>query len=482
MEYDAVIIGSGIGGLVCGCYLSKAGMKIMILEKNTFPGGCCSSFKRKGFCFDSGVHALGGFGPNGVLEKIFLELDLFKHVELIKLETTDVIFLDDLKIYFKRDIDNTIEDIKSKFPYNIKEIDDFFKIILDNNYFRLYSRYKNITYESFLNKIFTNTKLKSIFSVLLGNINLPPSMVSALTVISLYKRFVIEGGCYPKGGMQRIPDSLVKVFCNFGGTIKYKNMVKSIEIRKDKACGVKLENGEIVRSKYVISNGDCLNTFTSLIDKNILSSHFSTTLKNMLISGSNFVVYAGIKDNPIKDSNLKYSIWYLASKCEKDEIENLYRNPYRNFVDFESKDFLISFPSLYDDNLAPEGHAVAIILVTAPFVNQEFWLKNKKKYEEKLIKRVDRFINGFSKMIVCRDSASPCTLHKYTLNSQGAMNGWASIPKQNIEGLIPQFTEIENLFIVGHWVTGSFGQGGVPMVAYSGRKLAKKILYKYRKI
>ncbi len=47
-SYDAVIIGAGIGGLVCGCYLAKAGMKVLIAERHFKPGGYCTSFRRKG--------------------------------------------------------------------------------------------------------------------------------------------------------------------------------------------------------------------------------------------------------------------------------------------------------------------------------------------------------------------------------------------------------------------------------------------------
>lgn len=58
--YDAVIIGAGIGGLVCGCYLAKAGMKVLIAEHHHKPGGYCTSFKRRGFTFDAAAHSLEG--------------------------------------------------------------------------------------------------------------------------------------------------------------------------------------------------------------------------------------------------------------------------------------------------------------------------------------------------------------------------------------------------------------------------------------
>ena len=63
--YDAVIIGAGVSGLVCGCYLAKAGMKVLIAEQHFKPGGYCTSFKRKGFTFDAAAHSFGSYREGG---------------------------------------------------------------------------------------------------------------------------------------------------------------------------------------------------------------------------------------------------------------------------------------------------------------------------------------------------------------------------------------------------------------------------------
>ncbi len=68
-EYDVIIIGAGIGGLTCGCYLAKAGMKVLIVEQHSKVGGCCTSFKRKGFTFDA---TIGGLRENGILKKCIM--------------------------------------------------------------------------------------------------------------------------------------------------------------------------------------------------------------------------------------------------------------------------------------------------------------------------------------------------------------------------------------------------------------------------
>ena len=63
-ETDVVVIGAGIGGLTCGSYLAKHGKRVKVLEQHYVPGGCCTSFSRKGFQFDAGVlHLTGGICP-----------------------------------------------------------------------------------------------------------------------------------------------------------------------------------------------------------------------------------------------------------------------------------------------------------------------------------------------------------------------------------------------------------------------------------
>jgi len=65
-DYDVIIIGGGVGGLVCGDLLSKRGYRVLILEKNYQVGGYCQSSKRKGYTFNAGVVDVGGLWEKGL--------------------------------------------------------------------------------------------------------------------------------------------------------------------------------------------------------------------------------------------------------------------------------------------------------------------------------------------------------------------------------------------------------------------------------
>ncbi|HPT12003.1 MAG TPA: NAD(P)-binding protein, partial [Bacteroidales bacterium] len=70
-QFDVIIIGSGLGGLVCGYILSKNGYKVGIFEKNNQIGGCLQTFKRKGVSFDTGMHYIGSMEEGQILHRFF---------------------------------------------------------------------------------------------------------------------------------------------------------------------------------------------------------------------------------------------------------------------------------------------------------------------------------------------------------------------------------------------------------------------------
>ncbi len=114
-KFDTVIIGAGIGGLVAGCYLSKAGLKVLIVEQHYKPGGYCTSFERNGYDFDVGVHYFGGI-KKGILGKIFKELNLISMIKLHQFDPTDKLVLPDNITFVRANANDTIKEFKISFP------------------------------------------------------------------------------------------------------------------------------------------------------------------------------------------------------------------------------------------------------------------------------------------------------------------------------------------------------------------------------
>ena len=125
-RYDAIIIGAGIGGLACGCYLARAGMRVLIAEKHDKVGGYCGSFFKNGYYFDTAVHSLRGLKPENQLGILFRDLNLTKRIQIARIDPSDIIRYKDKDILISTDPKHTIESFKTNFPNQTKAIDLFF--------------------------------------------------------------------------------------------------------------------------------------------------------------------------------------------------------------------------------------------------------------------------------------------------------------------------------------------------------------------
>jgi len=126
-EYDVVVIGAGIGGLTCGSYLAKQGKRVQILEQHYMPGGCCSSFSRKGFKFDAGVLHLTGGKESGAFRRVLAALNIEEEIEF-KEQFQKLVF-PDLSYESSRDLNYLPHKLREMFPQEEEGIAALFDTI-----------------------------------------------------------------------------------------------------------------------------------------------------------------------------------------------------------------------------------------------------------------------------------------------------------------------------------------------------------------
>lgn len=128
-KFDAIIIGGGLGGLTAGAKLAKEGKKVCLIEQHYIPGGCATTFKRKDFTMEVGLHEMDGLDKNDPKTKIFEDLGVFQNVEFLKIpefyrftnRRVDIVIPDNKK--------EAIQKLKEKFQKEEKGIQKFFKKI-----------------------------------------------------------------------------------------------------------------------------------------------------------------------------------------------------------------------------------------------------------------------------------------------------------------------------------------------------------------
>ncbi len=459
-DYDAVIIGAGISGLVCGCYLAKEGMKVLIVEKNTKPGGYCTSFKRKGFHFDACVHSLSSLREGGNIRIALQELGLEDRLKIKRYDPSDIIIAPDFKIHFWNSLNKTIQEFQDNFPKEARKIRDFFEYIHKCEGIS-FKPLKSITFQVLLDKYFKDDKLKAILALpLLGNAGLPAQQISALTGTLIYKEFMFDGGYYPGDSIQALADIFVDRFKEFGGDIYFSSSAKKIQLKNNKVEGVEIEKRGYLSAKYVISNADATQSFHSLIGKELIGEKMINLLKNIVPSLSAFVLYLGT-DGRLNNIPSDSTLWFLPHY----DIDKIYNLTVTGKVD--QLDWFLT-------RLSSDKNTI-LMLVNVPFTNEKYWKSNKKRLVDIYIKKMESVMPNLSSHIIFKDAATPITLYKRTLNYRGAAYGWARTPSQFAVTGLTQTTAIHNLYLTGHWTTLAQGISGV---TYLGRSTAKLVLAK----
>ncbi|MCG2712738.1 MAG: NAD(P)/FAD-dependent oxidoreductase [Candidatus Omnitrophica bacterium] len=467
-EYDAVIIGAGIGGLVCGCYLAKAGMKVLIAERNNFIGGYCSSFNKSGFSWDVGLHYLCGYQDGGILERILSELNIDLKIKTIEL--TDIIITPVHKIYFWKDADRTVNYFISLFPREASSIKKFFDLIVKASTVTVGLKTKGKTFDDVLNDYFDDLKLKCILGILLlGNKGVLPKFYWAFGGIMFYRKFIFGGGYYPFGGMKSLANALLDKFLFLGGELILEKEVRKIGVHDYKVQGVFLDRDVFIRSKYVITAGDMRHAFLELIDKDFLDKTYVSAMQTAKQSLSAVVCYIGTKTNLKNKVELCGTLWFSPTY----NLDKIYYGMQHNI--FSENGFLfISFPSFHDETLAPSQQDSVMITSLTKYQPEKWWKDRRRTVMSALVKSAGKVIPGLSQNIECKILNTPDIFSKYTLNYKGALQGWVPSISQSKKNAKLQRISIKGLFVAGHW-SGHTYNSGMFLALFSGREAAKNL-------
>jgi phytoene dehydrogenase-like protein len=328
-------------------------------------------------------------------------------------------------------------------------------------------KFRKTTVKNMVDKCITNEKLRFLLS-----------SRSSLIEEALSWRYILLDNWWPIGGMQELVNRFAETIEKDGGELSLGTKVEKIIVKNGKAVGVSLEDGREIYSDFVVSNVDYKQTFTKLVDSKHLKKDFVEKVKRTKVSGSVFSVYLGVglSQKELENVRAQHVICRLA--YEKKDINN------PEFYKY-CPEFWICIPSLADESLAPKGKSVIILQAPASYNYMNKWQTDngkrtkayrelKRKVADELIATAEKIIPDLSKLIVVRDEATPLTMERYTLNTDGAITGWGEAFYKGFFGGSIR-TPIRNLFTVGHW---SFSMGGISIAMLSGKKAAETILEK----
>jgi len=496
-NYDAVIIGAGMGGLSCGTLLAKEGLRVLICEQSSKPGGYCQNFKRNGFTFTPAVHFLNEFGPNGQMKEAFQTLGLPPEIEFCPRDPQRRVITPDFELTLSTDIDRFERDLIHLFPRERLSIHAYIEewkrlvksmeglsvkslevMSLKEKFQLLYKgipkvpqilRYRGKTGSEVLDSFFKDPLLKYLLAF---GTRKDASIFSCAGPIM----WAIKGDFYyiRDKGIEALPQLFLRCYKAYGGEISFNTLVKKIVIQEAKARGVQIERGEEIRSRYVISNGDGHATFQHLIGKDLLPDRFVRRLQEKELSGPTFTLYLGV-DLDLPQMGFDGALIHY--------YPTISRNPWEEKdgegFDIEKGRMDIRMDSINNPMLAPMGKHTVAISAFAPYELfkdgdsiSPHYEEIKKEIAQKIIGITEKVTPGLSSHIIVRNASTPLTYERETLNSHGASMGW-SLSAKEVSRFRSQKTPIANLYQAGHW---TFPGGGVPMVIISGINAAKLVL------
>jgi phytoene dehydrogenase-like protein len=290
--------------------------------------------------------------------------------------------------------------------------------------------------------------------------------MSAFIGAKIFKEYLLDGGYYPEDSMQALPNALAEIFEEAGGELRLSCSVKEIRVKDSQVQGVVTEKSDFIPSRYVISNCDARQTFFKLLGKNEISNDFATEINNMIPSLSIFIVYLGLKEHFVGLPDPGVNLWIMH-----------HYNLEKAYLSAKQGDF--NDVGGYLIHISPDKKSI-LAFMNAPFRNKTYWVNNKERISEFFLKMIEsEAIPHLSKNIIYKDAATPYTLYRYTLNTEGAAYGWACMPSQFANPDLRKPSFIQGLYLTGHWTTQGLG---IPGVVYVGYDTAMALLRKNKLI
>ncbi len=488
-EYDAIIIGSGIGGLTTASLLSQLfGKKVLILEQHFKVGGFTHIFKRGNFQWDVGIHYVGNMHQESSLRSLIDFLTEGK-LQWNKMKEPFEEFINPsirIKVYGNKE--QYKEELIQYFPKEKDNIHAYFQDI--EKIARWYSMhvglktlpkplntlpsplhfFKNalITTKEYLDHRFKDPVLKSTIVSRWGDYGLPPSK-SAFIIHSLIEEHYLNGGWYPDGGSNKIAEYILPTIKKNGGDVLLSHRVEEIIIKNNTAIGVKVSHlqGEHVHEEkefyadVIVSNAGYYNTYKKMIQKQSLDLNTRQKIINIekeleelyLDSISNVTLYLGLKDNP-ENYGIEGRNYWIYSSLDHDEM---FENKHQLLHD-KPVGVYVSFPSL--KNSEAKAHTAEIISFVSyepfeeykhlPWKNRgEAYLNLKEQITQRLIDYVSSYFPEFFNLIEYKELSTPVSNEFFSLHPKGSIYGIPCTKKRFEKTWIGAQTEIKNLYITG---------------------------------
>lgn len=487
-DYPTVVIGAGLGGLVCGAYLARQGIPVTVVEQHSIPGGYATSFDRAGgkFNFEVSLHgtSIHNNGPArilseiGVLDKIKLE----ELPEIYRLKTPKL----DISVP-QKDPEAYIALLTTHFPAEAKgirgfveemiaiadEVDSlsrkkgkFFKLIFPIQYPKMWA-VRNKTLAKLLNDHIKDPDLQHVLGALWGYFGLPPSQLSAFYYANATGGYLKNGSYYIKERSQNLSDAIAQTIEDHGGKVLYDTQVQKVMVQGGTVQGVALSGGETLPARAVVSNASVPATFNEMVPKEAFLVDYRKKLAQYKPSISSFIVWLGLNQD-LKGIIKAFSTHVSSGRGPEADYQSGLQG------DIENQSFSVCiYDNIFEGYSSPGTSTLQLLVLCGYEPWRKFesdyiagkkadYYKEKSRWTNILIQRAEnKVIPGLSSMVEVKEAASPLTNWSYTGNPEGAIYGFEQSMDNAYMKRIKNRTPVKGLYLASAWGNPGGGYGGV---------------------
>ena len=511
MDWDAIVIGSGIGGLTAAAALARCDQRVLVLEQHFALGGMTQTFERQGFRFGTGLHYIGGVGPQSGAAGSFGRLlgwlgdgslqfaPLPKHFDTVRLRDPSQPGGEFVFSFGAPESDN-ITRLKALFP---DEAAGLHRYAQD---FRKATRAAMQAYplhglprpaatlmgwvrggalreaaKTTVAQAVAEIKtpiLRQLLAARGGDYGLPPVEAPLMLHAAVLGSYT-HGAWYPVGGPQRFAESLGATVRTAGGELRTSATVAGIEMERGRACGVRLQSGGVEHAPAIVSAMGAANTARALPRE--AAPGWQAEIATFKPSGTYVALFLGFEGD-IRDAGIDgANHWIYETPAGPDALD--WNDP----TDTDAPSVFVSFGSVNDP--AHSGGFTAELLAPCGWEVFERWKDSrlgerpedyeatKAWIEDRLLAQFKRLFPALADRIVFHELATPLSHAAYANAPRGAMYGLRMTPERLLDPALHVRTPVPGLFLGGQDVT-SLGIQGAAMGGFMAAASIEPRLWK----
>ena len=492
--YDALVIGSGIGGLTTAALLAELGWRVAVLEQHYTAGGATHSYERAGYEWDVGVHYLGDMGARTTVRRM---MDFLTQGQLdwAPMDSHyDRFFIGDRVYDAVAGRAEFRDNLVAHFPREAQAIDRYLQLLgevsrgmrtftLDRTLppwaaaiagpllrRRLPPSFDRTTWEV-LSELTDDPELIAVLTGQWGDLGLPPKR-SSFVIQALIAKHYLHGGFYPVGGAWRIADTILPRIRATGGEVFTYARVEQVLVREGRTCGVRMADGTEIAARCVISDAGAINTFARLLPAEVAGEYgYDRLIEGVKPSIGHLGVYIGLQGTAEEFRLPKTNYWIYPGNDYDAALDRFLADPEGPFPAV-----YISFPSAKDPDFARRHPGKATIEIVAPAPYETFapwagrtWGQRgedyqalKLRYGERLLEHLYDKVPQVRGRIDYWEVSTPLSMKWFCGWERGELYGLDHDPSRMRQRWLRPRTKVPGLWLTGQDIM-SCGVSGAMM-------------------